>query len=118
MALLNGLFAPLSDYPPVSATLVTLLVLVFADVVLAIAAALKTHTFNARRVADFIGGDLLRVVVVLAFGLGAAVNAYIASAFYLSGAALATSVVAKINANFKVVFGVDPQLPPPPMPPK
>ncbi|MDA8346658.1 MAG: hypothetical protein M0Z66_14495 [Thermaerobacter sp.] len=116
MNILHSIAASLMGYPPVAASMGTLLVFVFVDVVLGVAAAVKKRRFELVRVADFVGGDLLKALVVLAFGVGAQSNAYLASVFYLTAAAVLTTLVGKINSNFKTVFGVNPHIPPPPTP--
>ncbi len=115
MVLLRSLIEFVSGYPPLETAMVTLLALVFANVVLGVAAAVKQHNFNLAYLADFVAGDLLKILVVLAFGFGAQSNGYLASVFYASATAEAASIVAKINRNFKAVFGVNPNLPVPPI---
>ena len=116
VAILHSIVSALVDYPPVAASVGTLLALVGIDAVLGIAAAVKTKSFRLSKVGDFVGGDLLKTLVVLAFGIGAGYNGYLAGMFYLAAGATLTALVGKINTNFKTVFGISPNVPPPPLP--
>lgn len=116
MQSLNSFVSAIIGDPEVSATIGILLIFTFADVVLGIVAALKTHTFEWVKVANFVGDDLGKVVVAMVFGLGTS-NPYVSAVFYAVSSAVLATVVAKINSNFKTVFGTEPHIMPPPLPP-
>lgn len=116
MQFINSIVGYVASYPPVAASVGALLVFLFLDVVLGIVAATKQKTFQLAKTADFVGGDLLKVLVVLSFGLGAKDNSYLATVFFAAAATVLASLAAKINANFQTVFGVDPHITPPALP--
>ncbi len=116
MAFFHTLLTYVTGNPPVAASLGAVFAFLFLDVVLGILAAVQTKTFQLVKLADFVGGDLLKALVVAAFGMGATQNTYVGIVFYAGAAALLGTLAAKINANFQTVFGVNPHITPPSLP--
>ena len=116
MAFFNSLVAYVASYPPVATGAVALLTFLALNVVLGVVGALKSKAFQLVKVADFVGGDLLQVLVVLVFGLGAKSNPIMATVFYAGAAAVLSELAAKINANFQTVFDINPHIAPPVLP--
>lgn len=102
---------------PAAVAITAVLTFVFLDVALAVAAAIKAKTFQVAHLADFVGGDLAKALVVIAFGFVAQSNAAIATVFYSSAAALLATLAGKINANATALFGLNPHITPPPIGP-
>lgn len=113
IAFVHSLVAYVLASPAIAATIGALLVFLALNVVLGVAAAAKQGKFQAGKLADFVGGDLLQVLIVLAFGLGSTQSTYIATVFYAGAAALLATLAAKINTNFEVLFGINPHIAPP-----
>ena len=116
MAFFNSIIAYYASFQLGAIAAVALLGFLGLDIVLGIAAAVKSGTFDAQKLANFVGGDLFGVAIALAFGLGAKDNGIFASVFGTASAAMLATLAAKINANFQTVFGINPHIAPPVLP--